>query len=61
MQKKLRLSQSDKTNAHMEKTEIEAIFVECIEDVRKDIMKRRLKSEIISKKKGGNIEGRGSM
>jgi hypothetical protein len=45
----------------MEKTEIEAIFVECIEDVRKDIMKRRLKSEIISKKKGGNIEGRGSM
>lgn len=42
----------------MEKTEVEAIFVECIEDVRKDIMKRRLKSEIISKKKGGNIDKR---
>jgi hypothetical protein len=33
------------------KNELENLFVECIEEVRKDIMKRRLKNEIYSKKK----------
>ena len=33
------------------KNDLESIFVECIEEVRKDIMKRRLKSEIHNKKK----------
>lgn len=33
------------------KNELESLFVECIEEVRKDIMKRRLKNEIFSKKK----------
>jgi len=42
---------SDKVNINTEKNEFEAIFVECIEDVRKEIMKRRLKSEVISRKK----------
>jgi len=33
------------------KNELEGLFVECIEEVRKDIMKRRLKNEIYNKKK----------
>ena len=34
-----------------EKNQLESLFVECIEEVRKDIMKRRLKNEIYNKKK----------
>ena len=34
-----------------QKNELESLFVECIEEVRKDIMKRRLKNEIYNKKK----------
>lgn len=34
-----------------EKNQLEGLFVECIEEVRKDIMKRRLKNEIFNKKK----------
>lgn len=43
--------QADKTNENTEKNDLESLFVDCIEEVRKDIMKRRLKSEIINKKK----------
>ena len=57
LQKKLRLVRSDTANKQIEKTEVEAIFVECIEDVRKEIMKRRLKNEIISRKKGISPSG----
>jgi len=42
----------EKVNTTVEKNDLEALFVDCIEDVRKDIMKRRLKNEIIQKKKG---------
>jgi len=34
---------------------MEAIFVECIEDVRKEILKRRLKNELITRKKEGKL------
>jgi hypothetical protein len=34
---------------------MEAIFVECIEDVRKEILKRRLKNEMITRKKEGKL------
>ncbi len=33
-----------------ERNELESIFVSCIEEVRKDMLKRRLKSEVIQKK-----------
>ena len=36
----------EKVNDTIEKSELESLFVECIEEVRKDIMKRRLKNEI---------------
>jgi hypothetical protein len=29
-----------------DKTDLEQLFVDCVEDVRKDVIKRRLKSEI---------------
>ena len=51
MTRTLRNVKSERANTQIEKTEFEAIFVECIEDVRKEIMKRRLKNEIHSKKK----------
>ncbi len=59
LQKKAQKLKTDRANEQTEKTEFEAIFVECIEDVRKEIMKRRLKSEMVarkqavSKKRGG--------
>eukprot|EP00347_Sterkiella_histriomuscorum_P006958 403350786 len=50
--KQLKKVQGDKTNSVIERNELESLFVDCIEDVRKDIMKRRLKNEIVQKKKG---------
>ena len=43
--------QSEKVNENNEKNDLESLFVDCIEEVRKDIMKRRLKTEIYNKKK----------
>jgi len=43
--------QAEKVNENSEKNELEGLFVDCIEEVRKDIMKRRLKNEIYNKKK----------
>lgn len=34
-----------------QKNELETLFVDCIEDVRKDIIKRRLKNEVYNRKK----------
>jgi parvulin-like peptidyl-prolyl isomerase len=39
-----------------QKNELERLFVECIEEIRKGIMKRRLKNEIMNKKKYQQIE-----
>ena len=38
----------------MEKNELENLFVRCVEDVRKEIIKRRLKAEVSARKKIGN-------
>ena len=42
---------ADKVNMSTERNELESLFIECIEEVRKDIMKRRLKNEIYNRKK----------
>jgi hypothetical protein len=41
----------EKVNEVSQKNELESLFVECIEEIRKGIMKRRLKNEIMNKKK----------
>ena len=41
--KKKIYQESIKVNEATEKNELETLFVDCIEEVRKDIMKRRLK------------------
>ena len=48
---KLKKSQFEKVAEVTEKNSLESLFVECIEEVRKDIMNRRLKNEITNKKK----------
>jgi hypothetical protein len=52
IQKKLRKVQSSQVTTTVEKSEMETLFVDCVEDVRKEVMKRRLKNEIVQKKKG---------
>ena len=42
---------ADKINMSTERNELESLFIECIEEVRKEIMKRRLKNEIYNRKK----------
>ncbi len=42
---------AERTNAIAQRTESETLFVECIEEVRKEIMKRRLKTEVYNRKK----------
>ena len=37
----------------IERGDLENLFVECVEDVRRNVIKRRLKAEIIGKKKIG--------
>ena len=48
---RMRKVQSLQVNTNSEKNELESLFVDCIEEVRKEIMKRRLKNEIYNKKK----------
>lgn len=42
---------ADQVNMATERQELEGLFIECIEEVRKEIMKRRLKNEIYNRKK----------
>lgn len=48
---KQRRIQAEKVHNTSQRNELEILFVECIEEVRKDIMKRRLKNEIYNRKK----------
>ena len=42
---------SEQVNTTVQRSDLESLFMDCIEDVRKDIMRRRLKVEIESNKK----------
>lgn len=46
-----RKSVAENVNSVQNRNEMETLFVSCIEEVRKDIMKRRLKNEIYNRKK----------
>jgi len=37
----------------MEKNDLEQLFVRCVEDMRKEIIRRRLKAEVSARKKMG--------
>lgn len=37
----------------MEKKELEQLFIDCVEDMRRNIIRRRLRAEIDSRKKVG--------
>lgn len=47
---------TEQTNARIERNDLESLFVECIEEVRKEIMRRRLKNEIYTRKKFHNVD-----
>ena len=51
-----RRQNAEKVNYSAEKNELETLFVDCIEEVRKEIMKRRLKNEIYKRKKFQRME-----
>jgi hypothetical protein len=38
----------------MEKKELEQLFIDCVEDMRRNIIRRRLRAEIDARKKVGN-------
>ena len=38
----------------MEKNDLEQLFVRCVEDMRKEIIRRRLKAEVSARKKMGS-------
>ena len=46
-----RKATSDRTSYVADRSEIEQLFVSCVEEVRKEVMKRRLKTELYNKKK----------
>ena len=47
---------SKRVNISTERGELESLFMECIEEVRKDIMRRRLKNEIQNRKQFQKLE-----
>lgn len=51
----LRKEKSRNVNDVIERGDLENLFVECVEDVRRNVIKRRLKAEIIGKKKDWKI------
>ena len=47
---------SKNVNDVIERGDMENLFVDCVEDVRRNVIKRRLKAEIIGKKKIGKFD-----
>lgn len=56
LRKDMRKEKSKTVNETLEKSALENLFVESVEDVRRNVIKRRLKSEIIGKKKIGKFD-----
>ena len=54
--RKIAQKRTNKTVKTMEKNDLEQLFVRCVEDMRKEIIRRRLKAEVSARKKmgGGN-------
>ena len=43
-------------NQSIEKSDLENLFVDCVEEVRRSVIKRRLKTEIVGKKQFGRVD-----
>ena len=56
IRKELRKEKSKHVNDVIEKGDLENLFVDCVEDVRRNVIKRRLKAEIVGKKKIGRFD-----
>lgn len=54
--KEARKDRAQECNIKVERNDLEQLFVECIEEVRKEIMRRRLKNEIYSRKKFHQVD-----
>ena len=52
----LRKEKSKHVNDVIEKGDMETLFVDCVEEVRRQVIKRRLKAEIIGRKKIGKFD-----
>ena len=56
LKNQLRKEKAKNVNEVIEKGDLENLFVDCVEDVRRNVIKRRLKAEIIGKKKIGKFD-----
>jgi hypothetical protein len=56
LKNQFRKEKSKHVNDVIEKGDLENLFVDCVEDVRRNVIKRRLKAEIIGKKKIGKFD-----
>ena len=56
LRNQLRKEKSRNVNDVIERGDLENLFVDCVEDVRRNVIKRRLKAEIIGKKKIGKFD-----
>ena len=52
LNKQLRLTYAAKAGEVSEKSEMEHLFIDCIEEVRKEVMRRRFRNEVAQKRTG---------
>ena len=50
MIKQARSVRAEKVNEVSEKSELEQLFIDCIEEVRKEVMRRRFRNEVANRK-----------
>ena len=53
LQRSFRNEKTKKVTETIEKNDLEQLFVRCVEDMRKEIIRRRLKAEVSARKKQG--------
>ena len=56
LKKEMLKEKSKHINHSIEKSDLENLFVDCVEEVRRSVIKRRLKTEIVGKKQFGRVD-----